>query len=207
MFDVTRYEREVLFPAGTPYYYDEWAAGSPKRKSIPEPDEITERGACWRYWLFILYANQLVDGWQDRIAAEWRGGAIISPLHDLDVLTDEDGSQRPKPAHYHVILESYEAISFADVRRIMREITGSRYVRDPEPLMSVEAQMMYWTHLTRAAKRDRKHVYDPEEIQMINMESTVYDHIQPQFFTEYAACKAACCGTWWEYQRSNYFED
>ena len=51
---------------------------------------------------FIVYPESAPENWRSILADKLQVKAIISPLHDKDILDDVE--QTPKKAHYHVIL-------------------------------------------------------------------------------------------------------
>ena len=53
-------------------------------------------------WTFIVYPESAPEDWRSILADKLQVKAIISPLHDKDILDDVE--QTPKKAHYHVIL-------------------------------------------------------------------------------------------------------
>ena len=125
----------------------------PERGQEPDSDDVP--GEC-------------PDGWKDKLA-NLLVEALISPLHDKDVWTDEDEAENPvhkagspKKAHWHIVVSYKNPVTFAKAREVFDEIGA---VVPPEPKAKVkDFQQMarYLCHLDQP----KKHRYDPADVQV-----------------------------------------
>ena len=81
------------------------------------------------------------DGWKDKLA-DLLVEALVSPLHDQDVWTDEDEAENPvhkagspKKAHWHIVVSYKNPVTFAKAREVFDEIGA---VVPPEPKAKVK---------------------------------------------------------------------
>lgn len=94
---------------------------------------------------------------------------FISPLHDKDVIVNEQGERVPKLPHYHVVLSANGPKSGKTFRTILEEVFGKDNIASKiQKVMNVEAMLTYVTHDTKAARRDKKHQYSQEDITFLN---------------------------------------
>ena len=115
----------------------------------------------------MMYQESAPDGWKDKLA-DLLVEALVSPLHDQDVWTDEDEAENPvhkagspKKAHWHIVVSYKNPVTFAKAREVFDEIGA---VVPPEPKAKVkDFQQMarYLCHLDQP----KKHRYDPADVQ------------------------------------------
>lgn len=108
-------------------------------------------------WTFIVYPESAPSDWRSILADKLQVKAIISPLHDKDVLDDVE--QTPKKAHYHVILRFDSKKSFAQIK----EITDLLNQPIPQKIKSIEGAVRYLIH----ADSPDKAQYNQADIQVI----------------------------------------
>lgn len=108
-------------------------------------------------WTFIVYPESAPADWRGILADKLQVKAIISPLHDKDVLDDVE--QTPKKAHYHVILRFDSKKSFAQIK----EITDLLNQPIPQKIKSIEGAVRYLIH----ADSPDKAQYNQSDIQVI----------------------------------------
>lgn len=108
-------------------------------------------------WTFIVYPGSAPADWRGILADKLQVKAIISPLHDKDVLDDVE--QTPKKAHYHVILRFDSKKSFAQIK----EITDLLNQPIPQKIKSIEGAVRYLIH----ADSPDKAQYNQADIQVI----------------------------------------
>ena len=108
-------------------------------------------------WTFIVYPESAPADWRGILADKLQVKAIISPLHDEDVLDDVE--QTPKKAHYHVILRFDSKKSFAQIK----EITDLLNQPIPQKIKSIEGAVRYLIH----ADSPDKAQYNQADIQVI----------------------------------------
>lgn len=108
-------------------------------------------------WTFIVYPESAPADWRGILADKLQVKAIISPLHDKDVLDDVE--QTPKKAHYHVILRFDSKKSFAQIK----EITDLLNQPIPQKIKSIEGAVRYLIH----ADSPDKAQYNQADIQVI----------------------------------------
>ena len=141
-----------------------------------DPEKIKAKNAKYdakragkraRAWTAMMYQESAPDGWKDKLA-DLLVEALVSPLHDQDVWTDEDEAENPvhkagspKKAHWHIVVSYKNPVTFAKAREVFDEIGA---VVPPEPKAKVkDFQQMarYLCHLDQP----KKHRYDPADVQ------------------------------------------
>lgn len=110
-----------------------------------------------RDWTFILYPESAPADWKEILKNEYQVSAIISPLHDKDVLDDVDRTS--KKAHYHIILRFQGKKSFKQIKMI----TDALNQPIPQPVKSIEGAVRYMAHLDSPDKAQ----YDTNDIEVI----------------------------------------
>lgn len=108
-------------------------------------------------WTFIVYPESAPENWRSILADKLQVKAIISPLHDKDILDDVE--QTPKKSHYHVILRFDNQKSFNQIK----EITDLLNQPIPQKVKSIEGAVRYLIH----ADSPDKAQYNQADIQVI----------------------------------------
>ena len=108
-------------------------------------------------WTFIVYPESAPSDWRSILADKLQVKAIISPLHDKDILDDVE--QTPKKAHYHVILRFDSVKAFGQIK----EITDLLNQPIPQKVKSIEGAVRYLIH----ADSPDKAQYNQADIQVI----------------------------------------
>lgn len=108
-------------------------------------------------WTFIVYPESAPENWRSILADKLQVKAIISPLHDKDILDDVE--QTPKKAHYHVILRFDNQKSFNQIK----EITDLLNQPIPQKVKSIEGAVRYLIH----ADSPDKAQYNQADIEVI----------------------------------------
>lgn len=139
-----------------------------KKKEAQQRADAKRAGKRARAWTAMMYQESAPDGWKDKLA-NLLVEALISPLHDQDVWTDEDEAENPvhkagspKKAHWHIVVSYKNPVTFAKAREVFDEIGA---VVPPEPKAKVkDFQQMarYLCHLDQP----KKHRYDPADVQV-----------------------------------------
>ena len=111
-----------------------------------------------RNWAFLTYPESAPPDWLD-ILKQTGLKCAISPIHDKDVESETDESQRK--AHWHVIAcwdgpTTYKVVSSLSQGRLNGTV--------PKKLDSVRGYYRYLTH----ADSPEKYQYDPADIQRLN---------------------------------------
>lgn len=137
-----------------------------RKKQAQRKADAKRAGKRARAWTAIMYQESAPAGWMDKLA-DLLVEAIVSPLHDQDVWTDEDEAENPvhkagspKKAHWHIVVSYKNPVTFAKAREVFDEIGA---VIPPEPKAKVkDFQQMarYLCHLDQP----KKHQYDPAEV-------------------------------------------
>ena len=138
-----------------------------KKKEAQQRADAKRAGKRARAWTAMMYQESAPDGWKDKLA-DLLVEALVSPLHDQDVWTDEDEAENPvhkagspKKAHWHIVVSYKNPVTFAKAREVFDEIGA---VVPPEPKAKVkDFQQMarYLCHLDQP----KKHRYDPADVQ------------------------------------------
>lgn len=108
-------------------------------------------------WTFIVYPESAPENWRSILADKLQVKAIISPLHDKDILDDVE--QTPKKSHYHVILRFDNQKSFNQIK----EITDLLNQPIPQKVKSIEGAVRYLIH----ADSPDKAQYNQADIKVI----------------------------------------
>lgn len=108
-------------------------------------------------WTFIVYPESAPENWRSILADKFQVKAIISPLHDSDILDDVE--QTPKKSHYHVILRFDSKKSFEQIK----EITDFLNQPIPQKVKSIEGAVRYLIH----ADSPDKAQYNQSDIEVI----------------------------------------
>lgn len=108
-------------------------------------------------WTFIVYPESAPENWRSILADKFQVKAIISPLHDSDILDDVE--QTPKKPHYHVILRFDSKKSFEQIK----EITDFLNQPIPQKVKSIEGAVRYLIH----ADSPDKAQYNQSDIEVI----------------------------------------
>lgn len=121
-----------------------------------------------RNWLFIVYPQDLDDGWQSRLEEDGFVG-FISPLHDKDVYESGEHKGELKKPHYHVMLQFknaryYSAVLAAVQNSIGKDSTGHQAVSVLKTPVSVSASYAYLSHENSP---DKAH-YNKDDIVPLN---------------------------------------
>ena len=112
-------------------------------------------GVKKRNWAFVLYPESAPEDWLEKL--QLTGLQIaISPLHDKDL----DADNKPKKAHYHVILVYGNPTTYNNVK----SLTDSLNQPIPQPLEQVRGYYRYFTH----KDNPDKYQYSENEIISIN---------------------------------------
>jgi len=119
-----------------------------------------------RYFTFLLYPESIPEDWIEKL--ELLGVPIaISPLHDKD-LSDVKG-QKYKKAHYHVIYVAKNPVTVDSVRKRIQRALGNKSISMVQiVIQSIENMYLYLTHESKDAIAKNKHVYDKEDIKLLN---------------------------------------
>ena len=119
-----------------------------------------------RYFTFLLYPESIPEDWIEKL--ELLGVPIaISPLHDKD-LSDVKG-QKYKKAHYHVIYVAKNPVTVDSVRKRIQRALGNKSISMVQiVIQSIENMYLYLTHESKDAIAKNKHIYDKEDIKLLN---------------------------------------
>lgn len=119
-----------------------------------------------RYFTFLLYPDSIPEDWENKL--ELLSVPIaISPLHDKD-LSDVEG-QEYKKAHYHVIYVANNPVTADSVRIKIKRLLGEQSVAMVQIVVqSMENIYLYLTHESKDAILKNKHVYNKQDIRLLN---------------------------------------
>ena len=84
MVDCTLSKERIFMPIKDPQ----------KKKEAQQRADAKRAGKRARAWTAMMYQESAPDGWKDKLA-NLLVEALISPLHDKDVWTDEDEAENP----------------------------------------------------------------------------------------------------------------
>lgn len=119
-----------------------------------------------RYFTFLLYPESIPEDWLLKL--ELIGVPMaISPLHDRD---KKEGKEKGfKKEHYHVIYIAKNPVTAESVRLKIKRSLGNESVAMVQIIKTtVENMYLYLTHESKDAIAKKKHVYEKEDIRLIN---------------------------------------
>lgn len=119
-----------------------------------------------RYFTFLLYPESIPENWEMQL--ELIGIPMaISPIHDKDLSSIK--GQKYKKAHYHVIYVAANPVTTHSVRKRIQRALGTQSVAKVQIIKSnMENMYLYLTHESKDAIAKNKHVYDKQDIKIIN---------------------------------------
>jgi hypothetical protein len=110
-----------------------------------------------RTWAFLQWVESASDGWIQYLE-ETHIPMVVSPLHDMDVESLEDGTYK-KP-HYHIVMDFDGKKSYSQILEIVEPL-GVKYV---EYVNSKSGYLRYLAHLDSPDKAQ----YDPADMLWLN---------------------------------------
>lgn len=123
------------------------------------PDNINKH--C--YWLAILYPENMIDDWENRI-----GDVLQLPfcycIHDKDLLK-ESNEERKK--HVHLIVAFPNTTTISHAFNIINQLSAPGKQAIPGNVIKAAKDIRwaydYLIHDTESARKQRKHLYDKSE--------------------------------------------
>uniref|UniRef100_UPI003F68ECB9 replication protein n=1 Tax=Streptococcus pluranimalium TaxID=82348 RepID=UPI003F68ECB9 len=114
---------------------------------------------------FLIYPESAPEDWIEKL--EQLGQPIaISPLHDMDK-SNVEGQEYKKP-HYHVMYRANNNVTADSVRKKIQRKIGIKSVAKVQITDNVENLWLYLTHESKDAIEKNKHIYDRNDIQLLN---------------------------------------
>lgn len=130
-----------------------------------------------RYFTFLLYPESIPSDWEMKLESIGVPMAI-SPLHDRDEKKDKKkwypddvviNGIHYKKAHYHVIYVAKNPVTADSVRWKIKQVLGDKSLAKVQIVVeSMESVYLYLTHQSKSAIQKKKHVYDKNDIKLIN---------------------------------------
>lgn len=114
-------------------------------------DEKSTSSARTRVWVAVVYPESLPKNWID-ILDETSIPWCCSPLHDKDI----DGDNKPKKAHYHILLHFSGKKSIEQVKTILAPLNCP----PPQICHDINGNVRYMCHMDSP----HKYQYSPSDI-------------------------------------------
>ncbi len=115
-----------------------------------------------RYWVAIMYPENMIDDWQSRIA-ELVQVPFAYCVHDKDV--EKDGSPRKK--HVHVLIAYGSPTTDKQALRVFKTLEKQGCSAIPndaiQQVFSIRNQYDYLIHDTDDCRKKKKHLYGKQE--------------------------------------------
>lgn len=113
-----------------------------------------------RYWVGILYPENMIDGWQDDIADIVQVSYAYC-VHDKDL--DADGDDRK--VHLHLILAFPNTTTYKHAKGVFSLLSapGKSALNQIKKVISIRGSYDYLIHDTDACRKKGKHLYDKSE--------------------------------------------
>lgn len=116
-----------------------------------------------RYWVALMYLENMVDEWQDRIC-ELLQVPFAYCIHDKDL--EKDGKTPRKP-HVHVMIAYGGPTTDKQALSVFKQLEKQGHSAIPNDVIqqvySVRNQYDYLIHDTEDSKKKHKHLYDKSE--------------------------------------------
>lgn len=144
-----------------------------------------------RYFTFLIYPESSPQDWVEKLEAIGMPMAI-SPIHDNDEkdekakkqlelmiqdnrhnMTQEDKDKarkknKYKKVHYHVVYVAKNAVTPSSVRKRIQRALGDKAVAMVQIVDNVQGMYLYLTHESEQAIKEKKYVYDKNDIKHLN---------------------------------------
>lgn len=117
-------------------------------------------GGNAKYWVGVLYPENMVDNWQDEI-----GDILEVPfaycIHDKDMDDVED----ERKAHVHLILAFPNTTTYKNAFSVFSKLNaeGRISVNFIEKIINIRQKYEYLIHNTDTCRKKGKHLYDAKE--------------------------------------------
>lgn len=115
-----------------------------------------------RYWVAVMYTENMIDGWQDEIA-ELVQLPFAYCVHDKDV----DKAGNPRKPHVHVIIAFPNTTTYKRALEVFKRLEAPGHVALPndviESIVSMRHQYDYLIHDTEDSRKKHKYAYDKSE--------------------------------------------
>lgn len=118
---------------------------------------MTERINKARYWVAVLWLENMVSGWVEKID-DLIQLPYVYCVHDKDTDTR---SEHRKP-HVHLILAFPNTTTYKHALEVFK-LLGEKSVNTCEACVSVRHMYDYLIHDTESCRKQGKHLYSPDE--------------------------------------------
>lgn len=137
-----------------------------KRKEIQKKADAKRAGKRARAWTAMMYPESAPEGWQEKLS-ELLVEAIISPLHDSDVWTEEDEAQNaehvagtPKKPHWHIVVSYKNPTTYETAKEVFDAIGAIMPPFEKAKVKDFQQMARYLCHLDQP----QKHQYDTADV-------------------------------------------
>lgn len=113
-----------------------------------------------RYWVGILYTENMIENWQETIAEKLQLPFVYC-IHDKDV--DQNGEVRKHHVHLMIAFRNTTTYKHAMETFKVLEAPGKEAINKCEKVRGVRFMYEYLIHNTEDSKKKNKHQYKPEE--------------------------------------------
>lgn len=110
-----------------------------------------------RYWTGVLYPENMVDGWQDRIA-----DLVQMPFAYCVHSKDTDQKSEHRKDHVHLMLAFPNTTTYSHALRVFKQL-GAKSVNKVEQVINVRRCYDYLIHDTDQCRKEGKYQYDRSE--------------------------------------------
>lgn len=113
-----------------------------------------------RYWVGVLYLENMVDNWQDEI-----GDLLQLPyaycIHNLD--TDSESEHRKDHAHIIIVFPNTTTYNNAMNVFNLLSATGKKALNTCQAIVSIRQMYEYLIHNTDGCRKKNKHLYNASD--------------------------------------------
>lgn len=136
---------------------------------------MAEAGNKARYWVGVLYPENMIDDWEDEINAKLQIPFAYCKHYKC---LDKEGQPRPKHVHIMVVFANTTTYNHAMNTFKKLEKDGCKAINKCERVQGVRWMYEYLIHNTEDAIKKKKHQYDPSErITGNNFDIGLYEQI------------------------------
>lgn len=110
-----------------------------------------------RYWWAVLYQENMVDGWREKIEDE-----LQIPFAYCEHTLDTDAKSEHRKDHMHLILAFPNTTTYSHALNVFK-LLGDDAVNTCKAVVNIRNAYDYLIHDTNACRKAGKHLYSPEQ--------------------------------------------
>lgn len=118
-----------------------------------------------RNWWGVLYPENMVDGWQDKIYRTLQV-PFEYIIHDKDSVEFEEDEKQPRKIHVHLVVHFNSPTTYKHIFNLFNclSVDGKRCLNKVEAIIHLKYAHSYLTHRTPECIKKDKYLYDPGSV-------------------------------------------